>query len=347
MVNVTEKGIREYIDAFLRTIDETAKQFLPQESLSLLIHTSLLPSRVVAYVSTQYGVAIEYLKSERTQIEVVRGSARVEELLLQAPNWLRFKKELLLVGGNSGWRARHGIRRMELNGAFPFRCTGSDFRFTIEESTFNCGPWSKKIKYAEVYGNRSAEFWSKENAVARAKDEVLAAMVQINNAKTRSLSLGDYIAQRRQKTVLVLGDYNGEGMVRLEAICKALLSQGYDPVLVKDLPDQLAQSLDQKVSTVGHIARFVVVDDSTKSGHLYEIRLCQDNEWVTVLLRKNGRSSSAMTRGVSVRSNVMREQGYEEGAIEEAVASAVEWAEAKFKELSRDGTNDYPWRAQN
>ena len=95
---------------------------------------------------------------------------------------------------------------------------------------------------------------------------------------------------------------------------------------------------------VGSLARFVVVDDTTKSGHLSEVQICRLHNWITVLLRQGGKGASWMTAGASITSNVILEQAYDENRMEESVASAVEWAEAKISELERKFDNVYPWR---
>jgi hypothetical protein len=124
-----------------------------------------------------------------------------------------------------------------------------------------------------------------------------------------------------------------------------LSSLGYEPLLMKDVPDHPQQDLPQKVVAIGAIARFIVVDDSSKSGHLLEVQLCKQNSWVTVLLRAGGKGGSWMTAGAAHASSVIRELAYDPASPDVAVAEAAKWAEAKLKELERKFEGTYPWRA--
>lgn len=100
----------------------------------------------------------------------------------------------------------------------------------------------------------------------------------------------------------------------------------------------------QKASTIGGLARFVVIDDSTKSGHLAEVQLSQNHNWITVLLRRDGKGASWVTAGVSSLSNVILEQSYDESNPHEGIDTAIRWAEDKIVELDRKFNEAYPWR---
>jgi hypothetical protein len=344
-MNVAEDTLCSYISLFHQTVEETACQFLPIEHRSSLLHLSLLPARIVGYVSTQFGVAIEYIPSTQTEIQVVRGSARVEDLFVQAPSHIRRTIPMLNVHGVSeGFNISHGLLRMTLEGAFPFRLADPNASLRLEEVTFKIGSWHRNVKYAETFGNRTAEFWSKEQAIARAKDEVLAALMQIKRAEEKHLNLVDYIDRFRERTILLLGDYDDAGLQRLAKIREVVIAHGYDPILIKDIPDQPVQDLPQKVATIGSLARFVIVDDSSKSGHLMEVQLCKQNNWITILLRQNAKGGSWMTAGASILSNVILEHSYDDRDHSASVAEAIKWAEEKFLELQREFDALYPWR---
>ena len=95
---------------------------------------------------------------------------------------------------------------------------------------------------------------------------------------------------------------------------------------------------------VGAVSRFIVVDDSSKSGHLLEIQLCDQNRWVTVLLHADGLSGSWMTAGLSHTSGVILEQAYSPTDLEATLIDASSWAEKKLQELQVKFENTYPWR---
>ena len=344
-MNVTEDALRAYIDLFHSTLEETAQQFLAEDTRAQLLHASLLPARIVGYVSTQFGAGIEYCPADRTEIDIVRGSARVEDLFVQAPQRARDLGPMFRVQEGSGeFLNAGGVFRLTLEGGFPFRLAGANSAFRFGEVAFRIGGWQRHVEYAEIFGNRTAAFWSTEQAIARAKDEVLAAMAQAKRAATRELPLPEYITKFQERTVLLLGDYDEQGLRRLRRIADLLAERGYDPILIKDIPDQPVQDIAQKVATIGFLSRFVFVDDSTKSGHLMEVQLCKSHSWITVLLRQDGIGGSWMTAGASIASNVILEQAYDSESPDSAIADSIEWAERKIAELERGFNATYPWR---
>lgn len=338
-MNVTGAELRSYLELFFQTLQDTAKQYLAPELHGQLVHLSLLPAHIVCYVSTQFGVAFEYLPSTSTYIEVVTGSARVEDMLIRAPARLRSVGPMISFGGPGC-----GIYKFTLSGVFPFRLISTHAELTIGDVRFEAGIWKRIVNYAEVFGDRSSARWSLDKAVACAKDEVLTAIVEAGRAKERRVSLADYIQTFKKKTILLLGDYDPAGLERLHSFSKALFSLGYEPILVKDIPDYPHQDLSQKVVAIGAISRFVIVDDSSKSGHLMEVKICKDNNWVTVLMRMDGIGGSWMTAGAAHTSNVILEKAYQLATIEATLSEACKWSEAKLQELDIRFGNTYPWR---
>lgn len=337
-INVTEDEFKRYLEEFHSSLDETAKTFLPDHARELL-HMSLLPARIVGYVSTQYGVAFEYIPSETTSVEVIRGSARVEDLLFDPPPKLT---------GAPGF-VETDMRCLDIQQAivrdrFPVRLQGASARMSISQTICLAEGWKRSVHYAELYGDRSSELWSVAQAVSKAKDEVLAGMFEISQARKKALALPEYISRIKSKAVLLLGDYGEDGAQRLGAIGAVLCELGYEPVLVADIPDNPPQDLSQKVSMLGSLTRFVVVDDSSKSGHLAELPLCQSNRWITVVLRAEGIGSSWMTAGISASSRVMTELSFVSSSPRSAVEQAVRWAEETIRDLGVRFDSAYPWR---
>ena len=338
-MNVTENDFNSYIDAFHSTLVETANRFISTPHLDNLLHLSLLPATITGYVSTQFGVAIEYEPAESTSIRVLRGSARVEDLLVQAPRAIRQTGPVLKIGGQ-----HISMYNCPVSGAFPFRLTNQEASIYFSNANFTVGNWERSVHHAEVFGNRLLDNWSVEKAITRSKDEVLAALMDIKNAEQKSLSIEDYINTFKEKTVLILGDYDENGIRRLERIKNYLKKKGYEPILVRDIPDNPYQDLRQKFSAIAYIARFVIVDDSSKSGHLTELQVCDQNNWVTVVLRAGGKGGSWMTAGMANYSNVILEHPYDPDTPESAIDSGCIWAENKLDELKRTFDTLYPWR---
>jgi hypothetical protein len=337
-MNVTEEQFGLYLDVFHSSLQETAQRFIPDRARDLL-HLSLLPARIVGYVSTQFGVAYEYTPAEVVSVEVVRGSARVEELLFDAPANLRSGPSVFEVSGRNAYFDNIGF-----SGRFPLRLAGQSASASLHESDASAGDWTRRIHHAELFGDRRAETWALDQAICRAKDEVLCALTEVLKSQHKALALPEYISRLKHKTVLLLGDYSDEGASRLEAIKASLEGLGYNPILLKEVPEDPTHSLPQKVTMLGARARFVVVDDSSKSGHIWELQTCKANDWVTVVLRKKGASSSFMTAGLSLTSKVILEQAYCRDSLDKVVAASVEWAEEELRRLEVGFKGVYPWR---
>lgn len=339
MKNVTEEEIKKYIKEFHRTLDEVASRFFSSEQSKHLLHRSLLPARIICYVSTQFGVAFEYIPASSISIETIRGSARAEDLLVRAPKKLRDVGPLFNIGGSNT-----EIAHLTLANGFPFRLSDRQANVILRDVRFKAFNWVREVQYAEVYADRSASTWSMTAAQNRAKDEVLAALFLTRQAESKKLTLSDYISSSREKTVLVLGAYDDKGKRRLSNILKVLRDLGYEPVLVEEIPDFEHYDLSQKVVAIAALSRFIVIDDSSPSGHLTEIELCKQNRWVTILLRAYGHSASSMTRGASYFSKVILEKEYDPGDPTPAITESIKWAEDKLNELQVGLNKIYPWR---
>ena len=87
--NIRDENLRKYLESFHATLKSTADQYLKPEFHKRLLHLSYLPAKIKGYVSTQFGTAIEYIPSDSTLIEIVRGSQRAEDLLFGAPKKIR------------------------------------------------------------------------------------------------------------------------------------------------------------------------------------------------------------------------------------------------------------------
>jgi hypothetical protein len=337
-LNVTEEGLRIYIEKFHSVLETTARENLPAELRERLLHLSLLPARITGYVSTNFGVAIEYISAPQTDIEVIRGSARVEQLILRAPSRYYKRATQLRFAGRSG------LSGGTVDGAMPMLVDEQTHAHLHDVCFSSGGEWNRRLHYVDVWGDRSADRWSLHHAVAVAKDEVIAALVELNRAARQEISVDEYITKHKQKTVLLLGDYGAEGSMRLSRISQSLVTLGYVPLLVKDVPDFWDQDLTQKVVTLASISRFVIIDDSSKSGHLVEFQSLKANNFLMIILRAKGHDSSWMTQGVSVHSNVILEREYVANDPAPDVAAACSLAEAKLQAKNTAFQSLYPWR---
>jgi nucleoside 2-deoxyribosyltransferase len=106
----------------------------------------------------------------------------------------------------------------------------------------------------------------------------------VNNLRTRLPS-----------NVLILGnDSSTEGKSKLTTVSNTITGLGFVPQLLRNIPDTPYFSLERKLLSVGASCRFVVLEESTPSGAIDELRICATNEFVTAILKEAGRGSTYM-----------------------------------------------------
>jgi hypothetical protein len=135
-------------------------------------------------------------------------------------------------------------------------------------------------------------------------------------------------------SVLILGKDTAEGLDPLKTIEELVQRFGYHTYLVKEQPDRLGESIVQKVMRFALSSKFVLIENSEPSGHLYEIpHVTKMAECVTACLQEKGRGATWMFEDAYAKHAHFKKFEYEPGGLDEAVACAIEWAEGFLKEF--------------
>ena len=336
--NVTEAQLRKYLEVFFGHLEEMADQHLPDQSHQLF-HTSHLPATITGYVSTQYGVGYEMRRASVTSIEVRRGSSRVEDLVWRgAPK--RTPPAIVIRDSH-----RILIQRATFSDLIPVRLAGDSDDISLVDVTceFRSG-YRRALDFLWLSSRRNSELWTPERAVSRAAAEVLRAMAEIQLARRAKISIAEFVANHKQRTVLLLGSYDPEGLVRLQRIADSLTRVGYQPFLVSDIADHPAQSLLQKVTMLGHLARFVVFDDTEPSGHLVELSAALANGWPILAMQGHGRPTTAMLVEAPTFHPMYHAIAYDPASPSAAIQEAMPWIEGKLRAVTHEFNGAYPWR---
>ena len=336
MAHVSESEIRAYLETFHNVYVDVATSKLPEDLRNRLARFSQLSRGCLGYVSTQFGAGYEYI--DRPGVHITRGSSRIEDLLFEAPKALRSVGPMCKIL-NASWTLAY----LTLEGAFPLRLVGDDSSVRLIRIRAKTGRWVHDIEWAEIFGCRSSQFWSAEMATRRALEELLVGTVDVREMERRSLDLGSFLSRYRQQHVLVLGNFRS-GRDQLTTLRSHLDDLGYIPVLADEIPDIREQSLKQKILSLLIACRFIVVEDSTPAGQLFELSYADIAKVVTVVLRQSGQHSSWMTDGISTGSSVIREFEYDRENIQAVMEEAVQWAEGQIRELGTKFDEKYPWR---
>jgi hypothetical protein len=339
-VSVRQEGMRRYLERFRAEYMQAAERYLPSESREgLLLYRLLRDGGVKGYVSTQFGAGFD-VRADASGVEVVHGSKRVELQLLGLPR--KYEKTPPLVSVKGIGVALGGGGRF--SGALPFLLEADPSDVAVAGLHWELDSHGGVLGYAFVASDRSEEYWSEANAVRRSAAEVMKALVHLDRAKTLHVTLDEYAKTWKERIVLVLGAYDDEGRKRLAPIQQKLTALGWDPVLVEDVRDIPQLDLQQKVELMAHLARFVVVEDTEPAGQQAEMVALKSTGCVMVVLRRAGSSPGFMTRGVSIKSKVIKELEYTAGALEGLVEEGAAWADAKVEALADAHGGVYPWR---
>jgi hypothetical protein len=96
-------------------------------------------------------------------------------------------------------------------------------------------------------------------------------------------------------SVLILGKDSGPALDRLKRIEARLHDLGYYTYIIKEQPDKPGEGVVQKVMRYALSSKFVLIENTEASGHLYEIpHVAKSAECVTVVLQEEGKGATWM-----------------------------------------------------
>lgn len=95
------------------------------------------------------------------------------------------------------------------------------------------------------------------------------------------------------------------------------------------------------------LARYVVVENTFPSGHLYELPYLHNAGVIVALLQQRGRGASHMPNDLLDNSAVMKRFFYDIESLEDTVVEAMEWAEAKLDEVAAVNRSTRPWQVDD
>lgn len=158
----------------------------------------------------------------------------------------------------------------------------------------------------------------------------------------RALAVGS----NRSGRVLVLGKDTGDGLARLRIVQSKLVALGYDAILIKDQPDPRGDSVLQKVLQYATSSRFVVLDNTEASGHLYELpHVSKSAECITAVLQEHGKGSTWMIEDAFFRHNHWRKFEFNAEDLEVVIEQAAAWAEDFRERFAQHQEAVLPWLA--
>jgi hypothetical protein len=150
-------------------------------------------------------------------------------------------------------------------------------------------------------------------------------------------------------SVLLLGKDTGNSLRLLQRIKSVLEDRyGYHVYLIKEQADKLGESIIQKVLRYALISKFVIVENTTASGHLYEIpHVTKMAECITAILQQKGKGATWMFEDAYVKNLHWSKFMYNEPKrLKDAISKAVLWAEKTVASYSAHQAKTLPWQKQ-
>ena len=100
----------------------------------------------------------------------------------------------------------------------------------------------------------------------------------------------------------------------------------------------------QKVLRYALSAKFVVIENSEASGHLYEIpHVAKAAECVTAVLQEDGKGATWMFEDAYAKHRHWRKFTYKAGELPATVEAAAAWAEEFVREFAAYQQANLPW----
>lgn len=146
-------------------------------------------------------------------------------------------------------------------------------------------------------------------------------------------------------SVLILGkDTVGPALDRLKSIAAKLEDLGYYTYIIKEQPDKAGESVIQKVLRYALSVKFVVIENSEPSGHLYEIpHVAKAAECVTVVLQEEGQGATWMFEDAYAKHRHWQKFTYAKNELPAIVEQAAAWAEKFVGEFAAYQEANLPW----
>ncbi|MCE7053040.1 hypothetical protein LZF95_00025 [Algoriphagus sp. AGSA1] len=145
-------------------------------------------------------------------------------------------------------------------------------------------------------------------------------------------------------SVLILGKDTGEGLDLLKHIQTHLDNLGFYTYIIKEQPDIIGESVMQKVLRFGLSSRFVIIENSEPTGHLYEFpHITKFAELTSIVLQRQGEGSTWMFEDLYHRLRNIKKFEYTNDTLEEQINIGIEWANTYLGSFSKFQKDRLPW----
>ena len=118
------------------------------------------------------------------------------------------------------------------------------------------------------------------------------------------------------------------GALEKDRIEAGLDELGYYTYIIKEQADKAGESVIQKVMRYALSSKFLLIENTQPSGHLYELpHVAKAAECVTAVLQEDGKGATWMFEDAYAKHKHWRKFPYKDNELERAVEQAAAWAE--------------------
>jgi len=161
--------------------------------------------------------------------------------------------------------------------------------------------------------------------------------------KTDPVRVFKLLTAAKQTMILLLGKDTGEGHSRLKIIQGYVERQGLTCVLIRDQPEDPAQSLISKVLLFAVLSKCVIIENSYPSGALYELPFVKNAEAIIAILQKRGKGATRIFDDMIPKTKLIKKFSYNEKDLEKTVQEALSWADKVMQESIEIHKESWPW----
>jgi len=145
-------------------------------------------------------------------------------------------------------------------------------------------------------------------------------------------------------SILILGKDTGDGLELLKRIQSHLENLGFYTYIIKEQPDVIGESVMQKVLRFGLSSRFVIIENSEPTGHLYEFpHITKFAELTSIVLQREGEGATWMFEDLYPKLNNIKKFDYKNENLEQQINQGIDWANNYLKEFGNYQQENLPW----
>lgn len=110
---------------------------------------------------------------------------------------------------------------------------------------------------------------------------------------------------------MILGKDTDEHLKKLETIQNIVENSGYKAIIIKNKEEIVGESVMQKVLRYAMQSKFVIVENSETSGHLYELpHIIKTAEKISAIIQLEGKGSTWMFEDLYPKLNHLKKFKY-------------------------------------